>query len=384
MNKFLFASVIPDSPLLKSKKNIIVYILVLALVLRIGITFFSGKAHMHIDTFDYYKQADAILSGSFINYFPNGYPLLIALLKSFSEVWFQTVLLWMNIAMGAGTVFFIYRIAGVLSTNTTVPLIAAFLTAVYPSQINYSRWLLSEVPAVFFLTGFYCCFFEKKTIAAGLLMAAAVLVRTEFVPVFIGTIILEFLFIRKVRWGMAIAFLIPVLAVAYYCYIKTGVFAIAGHSKVNIMYSVTAAGGYIDWDFMTRHPEIKTARQAQTLYMQFAIDNPVEFIKNKLANLWELWGFFPSSSGGNRGFGARLLIGVSNLFLLTAGFAGWWRYRKLLSSTLLLLPFIIVTAVHTLLLAFPRYTFAAEPFLLIFAAFALASVISKKTNAVSS
>ena len=380
MAQTAWVSVMPDSALLKRNRNILAFILLLAVVLRIAITFFTGKAHMHIDTFDYYKQADALLSGSFINYFPNGYPLLIALLKSISGEWVPTMLLWMNIMMGAGTVFFVYRIAGVFSSNSLVPLLAAFLTAVFPSQINYSRWLLSEVPSVFFLTGFYCCLFEKKNTAAGLLMAAAVLVRTEFIPVFLGTLVLELFFKRKIRWEMAAAFIMPVLAAAYYCYLKTGVFAIAGHSKVNIMYSVTAAGGYIDWDFMTKHPEVQTAEQARTLYMQFAIDNPVQFIKNKLANLWELWGFFPSSSGGNRGLGARLLIGASNFFLLTAGFAGWWRNRTLLAATLLMLPFIVVTGVHTLLLAFPRYTFAAEPFLLIFAADVLVAVLTKKTK----
>ena len=373
-------SIVSDPEWAKRNKNVIAIILVLAVLLRIGITFFSGKAHMHIDTFDYYKQADALLAGSFVNYFPNGYPLLIALLKSISGDGFQNMLLWMNIAMGAGTVFFVYRIAGVFSTSATVPLLAAFLTAVFPSQINYSRWLLSEVPSVFFLTGFYSCYFDKKNTAAGLLMAAAVLVRTEFIPVFLGTVVLELFFKRTIRWGMVIAFVLPVLAAAYYCYLKTGLFAIAGHSKVNIMYSVTAAGGYIDWDFMTKHPEVQTAEQARSLYMQFAIEHPLQFIKNKMANLWELWGLFPSSSGGNRGLGSRLLIGASNFFLLTAGAAGWWRNRRLLSATVLMLPFIVVTAVHTLLLAFPRYTFAAEPFLIIFAADVLVVMLWGKSK----
>jgi hypothetical protein len=364
--------------LYRNEKEILFVILSVAFLLRVGICFFSGMANMHIDTFDYYKQADAIVAGSFINYFPNGYPFLIALLKAVSTTGFSTALLWMNIFMGVGTVFFVYHIARSLSSKVTVALLAAILTAVFPSQVNYARWLLSEVPAVFFLTGFYCFYLKQKDVTAGLMMAMAVIIRTELLPVIFIIIVLEYFLRKKARWVLLICFTMPVAATAYYCYIQTGTFAIAGHSKVNIMYSVTAAGDAIDWYFMNKHPEVQTAAQARQLYIQFALEHPLQFIQNKLANLWELWGFFPSSSGGNRGLGARLLIGCSNLFLLLFGIAGWWRNRKSWVATCLLLPFLIVTVVHTLLLAFPRYTFAAEPFLIIFASDALVQFFSAK------
>jgi hypothetical protein len=364
----------------KNEKHILNFILFIAIVLRTGICFFSGMANLHIDTVDYFKQADAIIAGSFINYFPNGYPFLIALLKSTGIEWLKPALLWMNIFMGAGTVYFVYGIARSFSSNTLAPLLAAFLIAIFPSQVNYARWLLSEVPAVFFLTGFYFFYLQQKNITSGLMMAAAVIIRTELLPVLLFVVILEWLYQRRIRWSIIASFLLPVLITAFYCYSKTGAFAIAGHSKVNIMYSVTAAGGYIDWHFMDKHPEIQTAAEARNFYIQYAWEQPYEFLKNKFANLWELWGFFPSSSGGNRGLGSRLLIGACNFFLLSFGLAGWWLNRKRFIATCLLLPFIIVTIVHTLLLAFPRYTFAAEPYMLIFAADRLSAFMLKKSN----
>ncbi len=86
--------------------------------------------------------------------------------------------------------------------------------------------------------------------------------------------------------------LIPILLVGTYCSIKTGKFSLAGHGRVNLMLSVTAAGGYIDWTYNDEHPEITTNSQAMKLYVNHMKSDPVEFLKQKVENLWELWGFF--------------------------------------------------------------------------------------------
>ena len=145
----------------------------------------------------------------------------------------------------------------------------------------------------------------------------------------------------------------------------------AGHSKVNVMYSITSSGGYVDWYYQDKHPEVKTTGQAVKMYFNYMIEDPVRYIKNRLANLWELWGFFPSSSDGGRGVFARLSIGGVNLFLIIFGLAGWWKNRRKFTVLCLMAPFVVVTIVHTLLLTLPRYTYTVEPFLIILAAYSV-------------
>lgn len=351
----------------QSVTNKLVGILLLGLMIRIVLCFGLSLPHVNIDTKGYFEQADQLLEGGYVNYFPNGYPFVIAFFKLFTGTAPITLLLWLNIVLGTACIYFVFGIAEKLFSNVSVALLSALLLAIFPTQLNYVRWLLTEVPTVFFLLGFYFFYFRERNIWAGLFFGLGTVVRTEVLAIFLIILLVELFFQRRVRWQMIAAFLVPVITVSSYCYLKTGVFAMAGHSKVNLLYSITASGGYVDWYFVEKHPEVKTSSQAMAMYIDFLKDHPGDFFKNKLANLWELWGFFPSSSDGNRSFGLRLLIGGTNFFLLFFGGYGAWLHRKKLAVMLLLVPFLIVTGIHTLLLALPRYTYTAEPFLIILA-----------------
>jgi hypothetical protein len=357
-------------------KKILGAILLLALLVRVWLCFFTHLPHLYKDSYEYINQGDTLLAGGYINYFPNGYPAILALLRLIGGGKMIGLLLLVNIGMSVLAVWFVYDIALRIFRHTPVALIAAFLAAFFPTQLNYVRWVSTEVPTEFFLLGAFYFYYREKKWMSGLFFGLATIVRTDEAPVFVLLIIVEALWQKKFNWRLLAGSFLPILAVGFYCYGKTGNFSIAGHGKVNILYSVTASGGYVDWYFQDKHPEIGTTGQAVKMYLDHMKTEPGEFMKQKLANLWELWGFYPSSSDGNRGWVSRLSIGLGNAFMLFFGIYAWWKNRRIFAVFIVMIPFIVATPLHTLLLALPRYTYPVEPFMLLLAAWTLHRLIA--------
>src|SRR5260370_33080123 len=65
----------------KNAPKILMGIVVFGMLLRIIIAFFTPMIHMHRDSFEYYRQAEIILMGRSLNYFPNGYPFMLPFVK---------------------------------------------------------------------------------------------------------------------------------------------------------------------------------------------------------------------------------------------------------------------------------------------------------------
>ncbi len=345
-------------------------ILLAGIIFRVYISFFTGLPHVHQDTPDYLKQAEAIISGGYINYFPNGYPLLIAGIKMASGPFLLDALVWTNILMATATLYFVYAISRNIFQDEFLALSTVFLLAVLPTQINMVRWITSEVPTTFFLAGSYLLYYRKKWAWSGFFMGITILIRTEMLMIFVLVALFELVLQKRLNLKYLISCCLVLLMMAMYCYNKTGEFSISGHGKVNIAYAITASGSDIDWNYLDNHPEIKTKDDAVRMYVDHIKSEPIQFSRERLANLGELWGF-PSSTGGTRSMASRLLMGFSNLFLVIFGCLAWWKNRHNFKSSLLIIPFVVITAVHVLLLATTRYTFPVEPFLSILAVWML-------------
>jgi hypothetical protein len=296
--------------------RIFLAILALAVLLRIYICFFSSLPNMHKDSFEYYNQADALLKGGYVNYFPNGYPMLIALVKLLSAEHSIGILLWLNIIMSASTIWFIYFIGIKLSGRASIGLAAAAILAIFPSQINYVRWLTTEVPTHFLLLGAFFFYYRKQFGWSGLFFGLAIIVRTNVAPVFLLLIVVELFFQRRLRFFLLAGTLLPILFVGFYCKIKTGSFSISGNNRDNILYSVTASGSYINYHLGEERPDINTEAKAVHLYFAHLKNEPIQFLKQRLANSWELWGFYASSANGSRTVFSRLVIGAGNFLWL--------------------------------------------------------------------
>ena len=163
----------------------------------------------------------------------------------------------------------------------------------------------------------------------------------------------------------------------YYSYLKTGTFSIAGNNQVNILIAVKSSGSFVDFNAQNEYPEINTTGKAVHMYVQHFTENPGYFLKQKMANYWELWGFYASPGDGGRGVGSRLLLGIGNFFLIVFGLSGWWMNRKSFDVLILIIPFFVVTLLHVLLFALPRYTYPVEAFMIVPAAWSLYRILNR-------
>ena len=360
------------------EKKLLAATLTIGFLLRVWVCFFTHLPHLHRDTQEYYKQAETLLAGGYTNFFPNGYPLIIALAKAIAGAATDTLLVWINIVFSTLTVWFTWDIARRVFPNPLVAPVAAALVAVFPSQINYVRWLTSEVPTVFFLLGAYFFYYRKQWVRSGIFFAMAIFVRTNITPIPFVILLIRILRDKKIPWRLAAGTLLPLLLVASYCFLKTGEFSIAGNNQINILYAVVAKGDSVDFTFNRKHPEINTSGKAMKMYVGHMVHQPLEFIGQKWANYWELWGFYPSSAGDTRGTGSRLLLGAGNFFMIVFGLIGWWQHRRLLAANLLLLPFLVITAIHVLLFVLTRYTYPVEPFMILLAAAGIVKMTKQK------
>jgi hypothetical protein len=367
-------NILPRSTGLVAGKNcrkFLIAILLLGLLLRIVMAFFTPLPNMHRDSYEYYFQADILLMGRYLNYFPNGYPLIVALAKLLAPIGPAPILLWINIGMSTLTIYFVYDIGIRVFQNSSIALLAALIMAVFPPQLNYVRWLMSEVPTIFFLTGAYFFYCRKKYWHSGLFFGLVTIVRTNVMPIFVLLLIAELVFRRKLNYKLLIAAVIPILLVGSYCFFKTGVFSIEGNDRVNILYSVTASGSHIDFRMGEKYPEINTSGKAMKMYFDHMKKSPVEFVGQRLANLWELWGFYASGADGFRNPIFRLVLGACNFFLIVFGLFGWWMNRKYFLASILILPFLVVTISITMLVAIPRYAYPVHPFMILFGAWSV-------------
>jgi hypothetical protein len=353
------------------ERKILIPIFVVGFLLRVSICFLSGLPHVHEDTPEYYQQAGALLSGSYINFFPNGYPLLIAIAKLIAGNYSNTFLLWCNIFFSTLTIWFIFDIGKRVFSDSGIALLAAAILALFPEQINYVRWLTTEVSTAFLLLAAWYCYCREQNLRSGILFALAIFVRTNIAPIAFLLLILRLARDRKIPWRLTAGLILPLLLICIYCNKKTGEFSISGNNQINILYAVTAKGDYVDFRLNLKHPEINTTGKAVKMYVDHMLNEPMEFLSQKCANYWELWGFYHPSARIYRSAGSRFLLGAGNFILIVFGLAGWWLHRRMFNVNLLLLPFLTITAIHVILFALTRYTYPVEPFMILLAASAI-------------
>jgi Dolichyl-phosphate-mannose-protein mannosyltransferase len=352
-------------------KKLLLGILFAGMVCRVCISFLSGLNNIHTDSHDYFLQADALLNGGYTNFFPNGYPFIVAVVKYCAGNSAVPVLLWMNILMSVLIIYFSYDITKKIFGQENTALLAAFIVAFFPSQINYVRWLMTEVPTTFFMLGAYFFYYNKRWWWSGLFLGMATLVRTEILPVLVLLLLTDAVYRRKINFVLMAGGLLPLLLAASYCQYKTGEFSLAGHGRFNILASITASGDYVDWQYSEKHPEYDTKAKAVDLYISTFKTHPLDFIKNRLANLWELWGFYASATIVGRSVITRIIIGLGNFFLIAFGLPAWWKNRKDYNALIIILPFLVITIVHIVFFAMQRYTYPVEPFMIILAAWTI-------------
>lgn len=356
-----------------SKRNLaIAGILLLALSVRIYVSFLSGLQWYTADTHNYYNFADALKSGEYKQpYMPPGYSFLVLMFDHFGNR--DLTMIIFNIAASVLACLFVYFICFKITASKKLGLLAMGIMAVYPNNVNYVRYLSSEVPAMFFLTAsvfLILCFKGNlpSVFLSGLALGMAGIIRVTCLPV-IFFYLLALLPGKKYArlCGYLISFLIPVIiALGINYYHTKRMFIYDSFFAVPIVSTEFRSDNlYLDGTKDPRYQKIfneKNINGAWLVYFKAFKDNPREWVVKRLISAWELWGPYPSSDNGRRSVLTRIVIGSRFILLILAICGGYFLMRRNRAQFLILSgPIITITLLHVLSFSVARYTHVVEP-----------------------
>ena len=360
----------------KVKENIyLIFSLIIALFLRIYSLSINGIGYT-IDSKNYIKQASLLLEGHYSIYFPNGFPLIISFFlpfKSFIDLGLCLVIL--NVILSTATVYLIYKICREGFKSKYIALIAVTIAAIYPNQIKYVHWVLSEVPAAFFITLSLYLYIKKRYMLSGASLGFASMIRTTLLPV--GILFSIYLILKKNHnvYKYFALYCLVILVFLIYGYTRTGYFTIGQNAAHNL--SITTE--YSDTESFPR-VHLKTLNGSLSDYVGYVFSNPVDFTIERLENLWDLWG--PMPPWGETWMGRSKFfweIGI-RLPLLLFAIYGFFKSDKNNVAIFSIISIVTITFVHMLYFADPRFTHTIEPFTIILASIGIMSLyeIGKK------
>jgi hypothetical protein len=357
-------------------------ILFIALGLRVQIAFFSGLTWWNTDTTEYFNMASAILRGQPFASFPNGYPLVIALAQLLDSSQVPLMLILLQVLCGTMVVWLTYGILTRLTPRPEWAHIGTLLVALYPNQLNYTRLLLSETLTTFLVTLGVWLLMERSeeqaektrigSVLAGLAWAGAGAMRSTVLPVVPLLLLLGWGLRLKFKprlGGLLAGFLMG--SMFFTALDGVGVTRPSNNLGVNLLIAVHSDSQHLDFDPRDDFLPAEQANPLQT-YGRFAQSQPIEFVRQRLSALWELWGPWPATEG--REAEASLLIGIRFPVLILALLGLWFR-RSDFRVWVLAMPVGIITLIHTLTFATPRFTCAVEPIALVLAVLALGELL---------
>lgn len=350
-------------------------ILLLAFVARWGFAFKVSPQWHHTDTVDYFSQARALQAGDWINGFPNGYPAMIAAITGvFGWDHVDSLLIWTHLLMSLATVGLTGLIAWRLRRGWLTVYMAMFLVALWPNQLNYMRQFLSETPSTFFFVAGLACLAFGRGAPAGLLMGCAGVMRTTLL---LAALLVPALCFIKGRRREAvtslITALIPCALFIALSLARTGELPHNKFNSVNVQVGAAGQSTVVTWTFGEHLDREVETGGALSRYVNAAAADPVKYIKERAFSLSELWGPVPADRGRNS-MARRLIIGL-RFYVLVLALVVLLRRRFALDDMLLLAPAAAITLVHVALYSNSRYSFPAEPGILLLAANCVAGFV---------
>lgn len=348
-------------------------ILAAALALRIYIVFFYADSWIVVDSENYIIQAEMLLDGKYPAYFPNGYPLVISLFLFLAgNVYTASLyLVILNIILSVIIVYLVYKISFSLYSDEKLALIAAMIVSVYPNQLNYIRFVLTEVPAAFLLILSLYLLQKTKYKFAAFTAGFASIIRTTFFP--LGILFSLYLIKkREYRKGSIylIYFLMPVCALMFYGFIISGELTMGNNSFHNLTLTAYDLEGV---DFVD-------AQTSLNQYLAYAINDPVKFLKDRFFSLLELWGPHPSLTKWEKtSLHYRLFAGLRFPLLMLALY-GFIKLPGNKEKIFIILAVLVLTTVHFFYFPNPRFTVPIEPLMVILAVKGLEEAYYKLFN----
>src|ERR1051325_2007782 len=153
-----------------------------ALVVRILVAFASPLPWFSADSYGYLNQARDLIAGRWTPFFPVGYPVIIAAVAAVVPSPPTPALIALNVVLSTITVWLVMKTADAATPWHWAPVAAGAIIAFWPNQLNYVRFVLSEVPAAFFVAASAALLIKNRNCAAGVALGCAIAIRTTLLP----------------------------------------------------------------------------------------------------------------------------------------------------------------------------------------------------------
>ena len=350
-----------------SIRTVTIVLLAVACVVRMLVAFAAPLPWFSADSYGYIDEARDLLTGKWAPFFPVGYPLIIAAVTALVPSAATTALIVLNVVLSTATVWLVMKMAGASSRWPWAPVVAGVLIAFWPNQLNYVRFVLSEVPAAFFVAVSTLLFMKRRHYAAGVALGCAVAIRTTLLPAIFVAPLVAASESRQRAASLAAGCVSPLLVLALFSMLFGGSMTLGGNLGFNLDVARQSFGSRIDFSGRSD----VGMRAAAGRYVNDAISDPQHFSAQRAASLWELWGPWPAGdeprapSSAPRGTLARALLGLRLPLLLVA--AASVRRSMPVHEKYLWALVVVVTVVHVMTFSAPRFTFAVEPTLVVLA-----------------
>lgn len=312
-------------------------------------------------------MADAILDGEPYSLFPNGFPLLIAMMKILlPETWMPLSLVSFNIIVSTAAIGLGMQISKKITGNTFAACLTGLIIAVYPNQLNYVRQILTEAPTTFFLVLSAFFFLKRKYFISGIFLITTVLFRSSFLPLVPLMVICFYFFVKNENIRISGVKYFGGMAIAYTCYailLLLGVVKSSSNLSQNLLISINSYSQHIDFS-MNGFTAAQKEHAIKTYFM-FILDHPAEYLKQRILSFNELWGW-PSTGEPPRTLVTKLMISL-RIPILVLAMIGFLKNLRQIKLWVPFLPILVITIIHTLFFSTTRFTYVIEPFAIILA-----------------
>lgn len=285
-----------------------------------------------------------------------------------------------------------------LFSQRTVPALAFIAVLAYPMFVAFQALLLSETLFMWFLVfGIWCLYrwaeapaSSKWLLAYAASMAAATYTKASltWLPVILPLLVIP----PPVSWREAARVMTLAGVIYAVClspwWIRNAQlfgqpvwFTTSSSSNLYLGNNPANLNATVDWDTDVEHafvaaidrlPELERDRRFHERAMAYIRDEPVQFIHNAWRKFIRFWNIFPNHELHRQG--AQLwIIAASYGPVLVLGLLAVWLYRDRWRWLLPIYALIAYfTLVHMVTIASIRYRLPLEPFLVVFAAGAIA------------
>jgi 4-amino-4-deoxy-L-arabinose transferase-like glycosyltransferase len=296
-----------------------------------------------------------------------------------------------DVLVSAATVWLIWRLAGLLTRDRAMALLAAAIAAVYPHSLFYAASGLTETLFTALLLAAFVCFYQRQFASASVFLVLTILVRPTLdlvAPLLVAAfaLLVHRASARETAYRVGqYACIYLVLMTPWWIenYVHYGTFVRLDLGDGIVLYSGnnpmnTSGGGVLgakrgsDAD-MTSFNSISDPVQRNAALehaaWEFIERNPARFIELagvKFVRFWRLWPY--AGEYARPWIIAASLMSYGVLLVCSLGYlavAGRQNFR-ILSPVLLLTAYL--TAVHMATIGSIRYRFPLEPFMMILGA----------------